>query len=63
MDNFQLFDFSLDYDKGLVHLKLSLGAIIPVIVVWLGFIIWRYFKKSEKTPHETTEMEITYGNL
>lgn len=54
------FDFSIDFANWIVQLKLSLWAVIIVILGWIGFIIWRFYAKKAKAPYEITEMEITY---
>jgi hypothetical protein len=59
MENDKAFDFSLDLSNWVLQLKMSLWAFLPIFLMWVLFIVLRYFKKDGKTPIEPVETEIT----
>ena len=54
------FDFSIDFTNWIVQIKLSLWAVVPILLSWFSFMLWRFYKNKSKAPHEIAEMEITY---
>lgn len=56
----KIIDFTFDFANWTVAIKLSLWVVIPILLGWLGFLIWKYYKGKSKTPHQVAEMEMAF---